>query len=113
DPKQDEALQYAYEMLLAHVAGGKTIEALFPLETGPENILAPFVLAARHGLAVVDGDGAGRAVPTLPLCTFSSDDAYIDLPIAMANGDGDRILVDSESNLTHEALLRDFVQLPR
>ncbi len=113
DPEQAKALIYAYELLLKHVAPNTGIKAIFPLETGPENMLAPFVLAAHFNLAVIDGDGAGRAVPTLPLCTFSADDRYKTLPIAMSSGTGDRLLVQSESNVTHEALLRDLVQLSR
>lgn len=113
DPKQDEALLFAYDTLLTRVAETETISAVFPAETGAENMLAPFVVAAHHGLAVVDGDGAGRAIPTLPLCTFSLDQTYKDLPIAMANGEGDRLVVDSESNATHEPLIRDLTQLKR
>lgn len=111
DPKQDKALLYAFDMLLKHAAKGENIGALFPLETGPENMLAPFVVAAMHNLPVVDGDGAGRAVPTLSLCTFSQDHYYAKLPIAMANGQGDRLLVNSDNTDTHEPLLRELVQL--
>jgi DUF917 family protein len=73
DKKQTDALRYAFDALAQHFKSTLgPIGALFPIETGPENTMAAFVIAARTGLPVVDGDGAGRAVPTIPFCSFSA-----------------------------------------
>ncbi|MFT3735420.1 MAG: DUF917 family protein, partial [Rhodocyclaceae bacterium] len=61
---------------------GFTPSCTIPIETGPINSLAP-VIAAALGLGgvswVVDGDGAGRAVPELPQTTFAGAES---LPVA-------------------------------
>jgi DUF917 family protein len=96
DEKQSDALNLAYETLRDYfnkVKEEKKIQAFFPIETGPENTLAPFVLAARFGFYVIDGDGAARAVPTLPLSTFSVGGIKNPKPVSIANGNGDSMLV--------------------
>ena len=49
---------------------GKKVTALCPIECGGMNSMIPFVVAARMGLPVVDGDGMGRAFPELQMETF-------------------------------------------
>jgi DUF917 family protein len=55
------------------------IGCVIPVEIGPINSLVPLIAAATCNLWVVDGDGAGRAVPMLPQTTFS---AAANLPAA-------------------------------
>lgn len=53
---------------------GFTPSCTIPIETGPINSLAPVIAAALNlnGVSwVVDGDGAGRAVPELPQTTYA------------------------------------------
>jgi uncharacterized protein len=53
---------------------GFTPTCTIPIETGPINSLVPVIAAALNlgGVSwVVDGDGAGRAVPELPQTTFA------------------------------------------
>jgi DUF917 family protein len=42
-----------------------------PVEIGSWNSLAPFAIALEFGIPVVNGEGAGRAVPTLDLTRLS------------------------------------------
>lgn len=44
---------------------------IVPVELGPISSIVACLVAAKLGVPVLDGDGAGRAVPTLELCTFS------------------------------------------
>jgi DUF917 family protein len=71
---QAKAIYNAFERLDEYVKKikGKKISCIFPVETGPENTFAPMVLAAQKGIPVFDGDGAGRAVPEIQLCSFAS-----------------------------------------
>lgn len=44
---------------------------LLPFEIGAGNVARPFRAAAATGRPVVDGDGAGRAVPELQMATYN------------------------------------------
>ena len=109
DPFQTKALLYAFESL-SHAFKDTLgpIQAVFPIETGPENMLAPFVIAATLKIPVVDGDGAGRAVPTLPLTTFAEKVIPNPVPVAVANGVKDVLLVSTEK---FESLLRSIAHI--
>lgn len=108
DPKQDEALCFAFESLSGHFCKelGK-IDAVFPIETGPENTMAPFLLAAKYKIPVIDGDGAGRAVPVLMLSTFAAGQVKNWRPIAISNGLGDSMLVSASDLSKVESVLRE------
>lgn len=56
---------------------------LIPVEIGPINSLVPLIAAAMTNTWVVDGDGAGRAVPELPQTTYSGSIAAA--PSVLAN----------------------------
>jgi uncharacterized protein len=67
-------------------ATGSTLGCVIPVEIGPINSIIPLIAAALSGNAiewVVDGDGAGRAVPELPQTTYSG--ALSPSPCALAN----------------------------
>ena len=46
---------------------GKELKYVVPVEVGGLSSVVPCLVASRLGLAVVDGDGAGRAVPELTI----------------------------------------------
>src|SRR5437588_555095 len=50
---------------------GRKADATMPIEAGGVNSTIPFVVAAKTGLPVIDGDGMGRAFPELQMETFS------------------------------------------
>ena len=56
-----DAMAQAVRELAAHA--GKPISAIVPSELGAGNTPAPLVTAMRLGVACVDGDYAGRAIP--------------------------------------------------
>ena len=66
---------------------GKRIDYIVPFETGAANFLKPLHAGAAKGLPVVDGDGAGRAVPELQLTTFCLHDIPIS-PLSVADSEG-------------------------
>ena len=51
---------------------GRELAYVVPPESGALGFLVACLVAARLGLAVIDGDGAGRAVPSLPMLTFAA-----------------------------------------
>ena len=48
---------------------GRTISAIVPFELGAGNTASPMDAAVRLGIAVIDGDCAGRAIPELSQTT--------------------------------------------
>lgn len=67
---------------------GNTMSCAVPVEIGPINSLVPLLAAATEGndiVCVVDGDGAGRAVPELPQTTFAASVALPVSPAVLAN----------------------------
>lgn len=58
---------------------------LIPVEIGPINSIVPLLAAAELGLWVVDGDGAGRAVPELPQTTYAGSLTLPAAPCALGN----------------------------
>lgn len=82
------------EQAAAHVvqvfeaATASTLSAVIPVEIGPINSLMPLIAAASPKNAigwVVDGDGAGRAVPELPQTTYSGSKRLQPSPCVLAN----------------------------
>ncbi|RYF60976.1 MAG: DUF917 family protein, partial [Comamonadaceae bacterium] len=72
-------------------ATGVALGALIPVEIGPINSLVPLIGAAQSEgkLWVVNGDGAGRAVPELPQTTFTGPAALAPCPAALASDAAD------------------------
>ncbi|BEP95725.1 DUF917 domain-containing protein [Acidovorax sp. sif1233] len=68
-------------------ATGASPGAYIPVEIGPINSLVPLIGAAMGGGAVwvVNGDGAGRAVPELPQTTFTGNPPLAPCPAALAS----------------------------
>jgi DUF917 family protein len=69
-----------------------------PIEVGPINSLVPLLAAALklNGVQwVVDGDGAGRAVPELPQTTFAGASKLAASPCVVADNASDPLLLQS------------------
>lgn len=77
---------------------GLTTSCAIPIEIGPINSLVP-LLAAALGLSgvkwVVDGDGAGRAVPELPQTTYAGAKGLPACPCVVADNATEPQLIQS------------------
>ncbi|WP_175922499.1 DUF917 domain-containing protein [Burkholderia latens] len=51
---------------------GRKLAYIMPPESGALGFTVAALVAAKLGLAVIDADGAGRAVPSLPMLTFAA-----------------------------------------
>jgi DUF917 family protein len=71
---------------------GKKAYAVIPVELGGFNTLAAVDVAARHGVPVVDADGAGRAVPEVHLKVYTIDDIPL-TPMAVADSYAKNIVI--------------------
>lgn len=50
---------------------GKQYEYVLPIEVGAMNSMIPLLACAQLGIPFVDGDGAGRSVPQMSMCTYA------------------------------------------
>ena len=83
------AIQNSISNTLAVQQGltGMQVGALIPVEIGPINSLVPLIGAAMSSgsVWVVNGDGAGRAVPELPQTTFTTPSGPAPSPAVLAS----------------------------
>lgn len=63
------AVQSVQERLAAQ---GRKLAYIAPPESGALGFSVACLVAAKLGLAVIDADGAGRAVPSLPMLTYAA-----------------------------------------
>jgi DUF917 family protein len=65
----------------------RMVRCFIPVEIGPVNSLVPLIGAvmSQGAVWVVDGDGAGRAVPQLPQTTFTGTPLLAPCPCALAS----------------------------
>jgi DUF917 family protein len=66
--------------------------ALIPAELGGFSTLAAVDAAARHGIPLMDADGAGRAVPEMHLQTYMIDN-MVSTPALLADIDAKKMLL--------------------
>ncbi|MDP1666978.1 MAG: DUF917 domain-containing protein [Methylobacter sp.] len=52
-------------------SGQKPLSYLMPVEMGAMNTLIPFIISARKGISVINGDPCGRAVPEMSMNLFN------------------------------------------
>lgn len=105
EEKQHEAIATAFNELSLQLKRtiGTNLTFVVPIETGPENSIVPFVVAARYGVPVLDIDGAGRAVPVLSLATFGK---LPPSPAVIANDKGDFLLLQIDQVADMDSMLR-------
>lgn len=66
---------------------GRRLAYIVPAETGALGFTVACLVAAKLGLKVIDADGAGRAVPSLPQLTFSITEGLSPNPAIVVNQD--------------------------
>lgn len=83
---------------------GGSIEYVLPIETSGFNFLTPMTVAAsRSGVAVVDGDGAGRAIPQLSMTLFYDRGVPL-APLALADAGDRSVVIRGKENALSEKL---------
>lgn len=81
------------------------IDHIAPVETGGLNSFAPIHNAAIKNLPVIDGDGAGRAIPELEQTTFHLGGVRVE-PICLADSKGNSAILYPKSAKTGEEVAR-------
>ena len=84
---------------------GRKVDALISAEIGGANSMFPLALGALAGVPVVDGDGIGRAFPSLEMTTFSIY-GLTATPSVLVDDSGNSVIVCTKSNRTAENVIR-------
>ncbi|MBS0421748.1 MAG: DUF917 domain-containing protein [Proteobacteria bacterium] len=84
---------------------GRRADAVFPIEIGGSNGLAPMLLAIRAGVPVVDGDGMGRAFPESQMVIFNVAGLKAS-PAVLTDDKGNCVVIDSADNVAEERIAR-------
>jgi len=105
EDNQYDAVLSAFQTIstLLKNQSNQTLSFVLPIETGPENSLAPFVVSAHFGIPVIDADGAGRAIPVLELSTYAD---ICPFPTILSNSLGDYISVHLSEIKDLDVMLR-------
>ncbi len=84
---------------------GEKIDYIVPFETGGTNSVRPIHAGAVKGLPVIDGDGAGRAVPELQMTMFCIHGIPI-APLSLADSKGNSAILYPTDAYMAEKLAR-------
>ncbi|MGD2248103.1 MAG: DUF917 domain-containing protein [Candidatus Methanofastidiosia archaeon] len=86
----------------------KSISHVLPVEIGAVNTLAPMLVAAGNNISIVDGDGAGRAVPQMEMTTYATQNVSVFLS-TLANEKGYSMTVLAENAQDLEIKVRKII----
>ena len=101
-----EEVDCAVRALERHL--GRSATAIIAAEVGGINSTLPIAYAAMRGLPLLDGDGMGRAFPSLPMTTFQVAGVNC-APVALADEFGNYAVVETPSGAKAEELARHLV----
>lgn len=83
----------------------RRIDYVVPIEIGAGNVAVPVHTAAFKGRVLVDGDGAGRAIPELELTTFDIYGVPIS-PMSISDWEGNGAILFTKDAMTAEKISR-------
>lgn len=103
-----DAAIHAYEQL--NRAYNQQIDCVIPIEVGAINTIAPMMVAIARGIAVIDGDGAGRSVPSLTTTTFAAANLSAN-PTILADSGNQSVSVCVKTAAEAEAFARPILSV--
>jgi DUF917 family protein len=96
-------------------SGQESLGYLIPVEMGAINTLIPFIISARKGVAVINGDPCGRAMPELSMTLFNINKLSLNPVILTSDtnesGHYQRIIVQVKDAEDAENQARRFAKL--
>ncbi len=96
----------AFDLLERYL--GEKVAYVLPLEVGAGNFGVPLHTAAFRDRPLIDGDGAGRAIPELELTTFDIYGVPIS-PMAISDWQGNGAVLFVRNSLSAERIARHIV----
>ncbi|MEM0244147.1 MAG: DUF917 domain-containing protein [Zestosphaera sp.] len=86
---------------------GRKINYVVPIEIGAGNVAVPVHTAAFKDRILIDGDGAGRAIPELELTTFDIYGVPIS-PMSISDWEGNGAILFTKDAVTAEKISRNI-----
>ncbi len=83
---------------------------VIPGEIGAVNTIALILVAIDKGIPVIDGDGAGRAIPALTMTTFAALNLSAN-PTVLANNQGQAVSVFAGDASQAESYCRPILEV--
>jgi DUF917 family protein len=94
--------------ILDSLSGGR-LQYVIPAEVGPVNTLVACLAAADLGISVLDADGAGRAVPALPMLTFAHVEGLSPQPAVLATEGSQAVTLQIDNATDVEKFARPII----
>jgi len=95
----------AFDLLEKYL--GRKIDFIVPIEVGAGNFAVPMHTAAFRDRVLIDGDGAGRAIPELELTTFDIYGIPIS-PMAISDWQGNGAILFVKTAMDAERIARQI-----
>jgi len=96
-------------------SGQEPLGYLIPVEMGAMNTLIPFIISAKKGIAIINGDPCGRAMPELSMTLFNINKLPINPVILTSDTDESghyqKIIVQVKDADDAESQARQFARL--
>ncbi|MCK9397977.1 MAG: DUF917 domain-containing protein [Methylobacter sp.] len=96
-------------------SGQEPLAYLMPVEMGAMNTLIPFIISAKKGIAVINGDPCGRAVPEMSMNLFNINNLPLNPVILTSDTDAlghyQKVIVQVENAEDAENQARQFAKL--
>lgn len=96
-------------------SGQDPIGYLIPVEMGAMNTLIPFIISAKKGIAVINGDPCGRAAPEMGMNLFNTNNLPINPVILTSDTDDSghyqKIIIQVKNAEDAETQARQFAKL--
>lgn len=96
-------------------SGQESLGYLIPVEMGAINTLIPFIISAKKGIAVINGDPCGRAMPELSMTLFNINKLPLNPVILTSDTDDSgyyqKVIVQVEDADDAESQARQFAKL--
>lgn len=95
-------------------SGQAPLSYLIAIEMGAMNALVPFIISAQKGIAVINGDPCGRAVPEMSMTLFNINDLALNPVILTSDTDDSghyqKIIVSAKDAEDAEDQARQFTR---
>lgn len=88
---------------------GRTLDAVVSFEVGGGNSLIPIIAGAKRGIAVIDGDGMGRALPEAQMMTYPIA-GIAPTPAVAVDYAGNIATLQTDTAVTYERHIRFLAQ---